>query len=430
MLTSTPPVRHFGHTIIEHRLPVPWDPASPDDTFELFAREVYADGGADNPPLVFFQGGPGFPAIRPYGATGWFGELLEHYRVILLDQRGTGNSHRIDAAGDPQDRTLERLAVLRQDYIVEDAEALRRALGIEKWALFGQSFGGFCITAYLSAYPESLTEAFLTGGLPTITDPVDDVYRATYTKLTFRQEQFFTQVPWANDRIREIAYHLDNSDETLPTGERLSSRRFRTIGINLGRGDGYLSLAYLLENPFVTVKGVKRLRRDFLASVGSQVSFEGAPLYAAIHESIYGGVGGTHPTNWSAHRIREEIAGYEEGADPRTADKFYLTGEHIYPWQFTEDPALRPFAESTEQLAQHEWRRSPYDADTLGSAASPTAAAAVYVDDVFVPFELSMATAHAYRDVRPHITNFYQHDGIGFGGAEILGILRDKVRDH
>ena len=399
MLTSTPPVRHFGHTIIEHRLPVPWDPASPDDTFELFAREVYADGGADNPPLVFFQGGPGFPAIRPYGATGWFGELLEHYRVILLDQRGTGNSHRIDAASDPQDRTLERLAVLRQDYIVEDAEALRRALGIEKWALFGQSFGGFCITAYLSAYPESVTEAFLTGGLPTITDPVDDVYRTTYTKLTFRQEQFFTQVPC-------------------------------TIGINLGRGDGYLSLAYLLENPFVTVKGVKRLRRDFLASVGAQVSFEGAPLYAAIHESIYGGVGGTHPTNWSAHRIREEIAGYEEGADPRTADKFYLTGEHIYPWQFTEDPALRPFAESAEQLAQHEWRRSPYDADTLGSAASPTAAAAVYVDDVFVPFELSMATAHAYRDVRPHITNFYQHDGIGFGGAEILGILRDKVRDH
>ena len=256
------------------------------------------------------------------------------------------------------------------------------------------------------------------------------MYRATYTKLTFRQEQFFTQVPWANDRIREIAYHLDNSDETLPTGERLSSRRFRTIGINLGRGDGYLSLAYLLENPFVTVKGVKRLRRDFLASVGSQVSFEGAPLYAAIHESIYGGVGGTHPTNWSAHRIREEIAGYEENADPRTADKFYLTGEHIYPWQFTEDPALRPFAESAEQLAQYEWRHNPYDADTLGSAASPTAAAAVYVDDVFVPFELSMATAHAYRDVRPHITNFYQHDGIGFGGAEILGILRDKVRDH
>ena len=81
-------------------------------------------------------------------------------------------------------------------------------------------------------------------------------------------------------------------------------------------------------------------------------------------------------------------------------------------------------------MAQYEWRHSPYDADTLGSAASPTAAAAVYVDDVFVPFELSMATAHAYRDVRPHITNFYQHDGIGFGGAEILGILRDKVRDH
>ena len=39
--------------------------------------------------------------------------------MILLDQRGTGNSHRIDAAGDPQDRTLERLAMLRQDILLK-----------------------------------------------------------------------------------------------------------------------------------------------------------------------------------------------------------------------------------------------------------------------------------------------------------------------
>lgn len=431
MLNSTPPVRHFGHTFIEHRLPVPWEPADPhSDTFELFAREIYADGGGNHPVLVFLQGGPGFSAGRPLSPAGWLGEVLKHYRVLLLDQRGTGNSHRIDAVSDPADRTVERLSVLRQEYIVADAEALRRALGIDQWALFGQSFGGFCITAYLSAHPESISEAYLTGGLPTISQPIDEVYRSTYTKLTKRQEEFFKHIPWANDRIREIAHHLDNSAELLPTGERLSSRRFRTLGINLGRGPGYLSLAYLLENPFVTVRGEKRLKRDFLFTVGAQVSFEAAPLYAAIHEAIYGGVGGADRTQWSAHRIREEIPGYEETADPRSADKFYLTGEHIYPWQFEEDPALHAFAEGATALAGHSWQRSPYDAETLGSAASPTAAAAVYFDDIFVPLELSLETAQAYRDARLHVTNFYQHDGIGHDGAGILNILRDKLRDH
>ena len=38
------------------------------------------------------------------------------------------------------------------------------------------------------------------------------------------------------ERIEDIIHHLDNSEELLPTGERLSSRRFRTIGIELGRG--------------------------------------------------------------------------------------------------------------------------------------------------------------------------------------------------
>lgn len=88
---------------------------------------------------------------------------------------------------------------------------------------------------------------------------------------------------------------MDNSDERLPTGERLSSLRFRTIGIELGRGTGFDSLAYLLEEPFRTVAGEKRLRGDFLVDVGQRVSFADGPLYAAIHESIYGGAGGARP---------------------------------------------------------------------------------------------------------------------------------------
>lgn len=59
---------------------------------------------------------------------------------------------------------------------------MREHLGVEKWSLFGQSFGGFCITAYLSQDPERVEYAFFTGGIPTL-QGADDLYRATFSKL-------------------------------------------------------------------------------------------------------------------------------------------------------------------------------------------------------------------------------------------------------
>lgn len=429
MTLKTASSRHFGLTIRDHQLERPWDGGDESKgTFSLFARELVPDGGEGFPVLVYFQGGPGFPAPRPVDRGGLIGEALKRYRVILLDQRGTGRSSRIDGHGEDSLITGERLALLRQEHIVADAEALREALGIKKWSLYGQSFGGFCITSYLSLHPDSVDEAYLTGGLPSTDTDADEVYRATFAKLEARQERFFGEYPWASESIREIAHHLDNSVETLPTGERLSSRRFRTLGIELGRGNGFHTLAYLLEDPFRTVRGEKRLKTNFLASAGAALSFEQGPLYAAIHESIYGGVATSAPTNWSAHRIREEIEGFEEAADPRGRDKFYLTGEHIFPWQFDEDPALHAFKGAANELAQRPWEASPYDRDALATA--PPIAAAVYFDDIFVPLERSLSTARAYRDARLHVTNQFQHDGIRHDGAGIFELLREKLRDH
>ena len=419
--------RHFGYDFSTHTLQVPWDPFNDPhgETFELFAREISAPDKHDAPAIVYLQGGPGSPAPRPLNASGIIGEMLKEFRVILLDQRGTGNSHRIDSAN-PAD--AQRLTLLRQEYIVEDAEALRKHLNIEKWSLFGQSFGGFCITSYLSRYPESVEHAYLTGGLPTLDASVDDLYRTTFAKLQVRHDRFYREYPWAEDRIREICAHLDESDETLPTGERLSSRRFRTIGINLGRGVGFHSLAYLLENPFHTHGGEKRVRTDFLNTVGTHVSFISNPLYALVHESIYGGVGGQKATQWSAHRMREEIPGFEEDLDPRTAEKFYLTGEHIFPWQFDEDPALTPSKDQAMAVAAHTWDASPYDAAALADA--PISAAEIYLDDIYVPFEESLKTAQTYDDLRCEVTNMFQHDGIGHDGAGIFARLRGLVEDR
>ncbi|MCY0672071.1 proline iminopeptidase, partial [Klebsiella pneumoniae] len=93
-----------------------------------------------------------------------------------------------------------------------------------------------------------------------------------------------------------------------------------------------------------------------------------------------------------AHRVREEFPEFAESGT-------WLTGEHIFPWQFDEDPALLAFKDSAEALAQLEWDAAPYDAAALGNA-EVQAAAAVYLDDIFVPFEESMQTASAYRDLR------------------------------
>ncbi|GAB3691440.1 alpha/beta fold hydrolase [Corynebacterium nasicanis] len=400
-------------TVRDHTLRAPWVPG---ETIEVFCRELSTDDTL--PPLLFLQGGPGYPGHVPL--DGWLREALGHYRVFLLDQRGTGRSTRLDRHGDLALLDAAHLSRLRASDIVADAEAFRVQLGIERWDVLGQSFGGFCITTYLSQHPDAIRYAYITGGLPGF-GAADEVYRATYAKLAARHQRFYDVVPFAESRIREICHHLDNSDERLPTGERLSSRRFRTIGIELGRGAGFETLAVLLDAPFHHLRGEKRLRGDTLASLSGMLSFESAPLCAAIHETIYPGA-----PAWAAHRVRAESEGFGEHLDPRSAEPFYLTGEHIYPWLFEEDPALHAFRSAAEELAGHDWEEQ-YDAAALGEA-SAVCAAAVYRDDIFVPRELSLDTAAHFRDLRVWETAEYQHNGLRVDGARILRHLMDMVR--
>ena len=93
---------HHGHTVYEHRLDVPLDHLRPtgadNPTIQVFAREVVRQGREDAPYAVFLQGGPGYPSPRFGTFTGgWMNRLLQDYRVVLLDQRGTGQSTRMDA---------------------------------------------------------------------------------------------------------------------------------------------------------------------------------------------------------------------------------------------------------------------------------------------------------------------------------------------
>ncbi|WP_432546407.1 alpha/beta fold hydrolase [Kineococcus sp. SYSU DK004] len=417
-----------GHDVHEHRLEVPLDRTGRvPGTVSLFAREYVRDGGADRPHLLYLQGGPGHGADRPEQVGGWLDRALEDHRVVLLDQRGTGASTPLDAqaltaAGDAAAQA-DVLALHRADAIVDDAEELREHLtGGAPWTVLGQSYGGFVITCYLSRAPRGLREAYVFAGLPGLRASADDVYRATYRQTAVRNAEFFARYPRDRATAAAVARHLDDVEELLPTGERLSGRRFRTLGIALGGQSRFDALHFALEDPFTTVRGQRRLRGAFLARVGAQLSFAQHPMYAALHESIYAQGALTGATAWSAHRVRGEFAEFS-----LDAPGFAFTGEHVYPWQFAEDPALVPLAGAVDVLAHRDDLPALYDPDVLAENRVPVAAA-VYVDDMFVPYELSRATAAAVRGARTFVTNEYQHDGIRRDGRRIYDVLQGLLR--
>src|ERR1051325_5901754 len=182
-----------GAILTEREHSVPLVDGAPDGrTLTVFTREVAAPDGAERPYLLFLQGGPGFEATRPTSPpSGWMRRALADYRVLLLDQRGTGRSSPVGTVipGATPQQQADYLAHFRADSIVRDAELIRQELGVERWSVLGQSFGGFCVCTYLSIAPEALREAFVTGGIPPVGRPTDDVYRATYERVRERNRR-------------------------------------------------------------------------------------------------------------------------------------------------------------------------------------------------------------------------------------------------
>ena len=402
-----------GLTLVEHEFSTPLDHADDGgEKLRLFARELIGDspGGESFPLLVFFQGGPGFEAPRALSApepSAWLHRALREYRVLMLDQRGTGRSTpvgRLDGLS-AQDQAAY-LTHFRADSIVRDAELVRAALDVERWSVMGQSFGGFCVLAYLSAFPGSLREAFICGGLPPIGRPTDDVYARTYAHVRERCRRYFERYPDDRERVRAIHRQTAEGSITLPTGEQLTARRFRQLGLSLGMSDGAERLHAILELPTDSPA--------FLFDVANGSDFSRNPLFAAVHESCYadGCV-----TAWSAERTL-----------PSDFDDVELfTGEHVYPWMFEDYAALRPLRGAAELLAHHPWPRL-YDGTRLAANEVP-AAAVIYANDMYVDRDLSEETAGGVRNLRRWLTDEYDHDGIRVDGARILDRLISLVRD-
>jgi proline iminopeptidase len=115
------------------------------DLHELYFEEC---GNPDGKPAVFLHGGPGGgtdPKMRRFFDPA-------RYRLVLLDQRGCGRS-----------RPHASLAENTTWHLVADIERLREHLGLERWLVFGGSWGSTLALAYAETHPQRVTELVLRG---------------------------------------------------------------------------------------------------------------------------------------------------------------------------------------------------------------------------------------------------------------------------
>jgi pimeloyl-ACP methyl ester carboxylesterase len=419
-----------GLILAEHELEVPLDHGRPDgERITIFAREVAAAARARErlPYLVFLQGGPGAGAPRPESAMvpTWLERALQEYRVVMLDQRGTGRSTPVDH------RTLARrgnpvaqaayLRHFRADAIVRDAEWLRRELvGTAPWTILGQSYGGFCAVTYLSLAPEGLDQVLIAGGLPSIDRPAEDVYRASFPRVRGRNRRYVERYPEDAARLTAIADHLERHDVRFVSGDRLTVRRFQAQGITLGMSYGAARLHYLLETAFIDGPDGPETPHSFLRELDAAVDYEAHPIFSILHESIYGQGAATC---WAAERVRAENPDFDPSARP-----LLLTGEMIFPWMFEDYGLLQPLREAAEILAEVDDWPPLYDPSVLARNEVP-AAAVVYANDMYVDRDHSLETADRIRGLQAWVTNEYEHDALRTEGARVLGRLLAMAAD-
>ncbi|MFF9212229.1 MULTISPECIES: prolyl aminopeptidase [unclassified Streptomyces] len=162
-------------------------------------------GNPRGKPALVLHGGPGS------GCTPYPRRLFdpEAYRIVLLDQRGCGRStpHASAYATD--------MSVNTTGHLLADLELLRRHLGVERWLVWGVSFGSMLGLRYAQTHPEAVSELVLTGVATGTTAEVELLTRGLGKIFPDAFRSFLAQVP-EEERAGNLAaaYHrLLESDD-------------------------------------------------------------------------------------------------------------------------------------------------------------------------------------------------------------------------
>src|SRR6201996_4931268 len=167
-------------------------------------HEIYYEesGNPQGKPAVFLHGGPGGgtdPSMRQFFDP-------KRYRIVLLDQRGCGRSR-------PHASLIDNTTW----HLVLDIESVRELLGIDRWLVFGGSWGSTLALAYAQAHPERVTELVLRGIFMLRRWELDWFYQNSGGAAAFYPdlwEQYIAPIPDAErgDMIRAYYRRLTSTD--------------------------------------------------------------------------------------------------------------------------------------------------------------------------------------------------------------------------
>ena len=292
--------------------------------------------------------------------------------------------------------------------------------------------------SYLSFYSDNMSKGFFTCGLAPVKKSVTELYEATYRRILARNVRFYKRYPEDIKKVKDIIAHLhqretSSSPVLLPRGGVLTVRRFLQLGHNLGSGSGIETLHDMLEEPWF-LEGSPQdavLSEAFLHSVEmNQYSFEYAPIYWLMHESIYMN-GTSKASDWAAESVMQQPE-FKDAFDPLKAlanddTVVNFTGEMVYSWMGDDYASLRPLKDVAAHLSQKKWDRLLYDLDSLEDVAKKVPCAAlVSYDDVYVERLFSEETAMLLGGVdycKLWVTNEFQHSGLRDDPTRVLETL-------
>lgn len=156
-------------------------------------------GNPDGIPILLIHGGPGAGATRTHRR--FFDP--DHYRIIIFDQRGAGRSTPL---GSLENNTTRHL--------IGDMETLRGHLGIQRWHLFGGSWGSTLAMAYAALYPSQCISLIMRGIFLCGQDEIDWFLYGMKTIFPEAWEQFAGFLPEEeqNDLLGGYYKHLTGNN--------------------------------------------------------------------------------------------------------------------------------------------------------------------------------------------------------------------------
>jgi proline iminopeptidase len=175
---------------------------------------IYYESLGSGPPLLVVHGGPGashdyfLPYLLPLARTN---------RLVFIDERGSGKSSKLD---DPSGYTVENM--------VEDVEAVRRALDLGKTSLLGHSYGGVLAQAYALRHGDQLSHLVLCSTFHS-TREMNQVFDRMKAKMA----------PDLRDRLAAM-----EKDGLFGHGKEWEKNRYTSDYMSAAWGEGYFPYLY------------------------------------------------------------------------------------------------------------------------------------------------------------------------------------------